>query len=128
MNWNERLRAAREAHGSKKIDVARAANVAPSTVTDWESGETTMIDGEHLISVSMFLGVSASWLITGHGAMKPVASIAQPDRQPRLQRVTHDEDELLDLYRSCGIKSQQLLLTIARNMPRDSVSIRNHQG
>jgi transcriptional regulator with XRE-family HTH domain len=71
--WHERLTFAREQKGLKKSAFARLVEVSAPTVTDWENGETKMIDGLNMVRVCQVLGISAAWLMTGEGDMRAVA-------------------------------------------------------
>ena len=65
MNWHKRLTQAREAANIKKSAFAKAVGVSAPTVTDWENGETKMIEGANLVKVCSVLGITAAWLIDG---------------------------------------------------------------
>lgn len=67
----ERVKKAREAAGLSKSDLARAAGVSPSAVTQWESGETQTLKGEPLIRAAMACSVDPNWLATGRGSDAP---------------------------------------------------------
>ena len=54
----------RDSKGYKDSDVARGANVAKSTLSDWKNGRS--IPGtDKLIRICQFLGVSVEYLKTG---------------------------------------------------------------
>ncbi|WP_257638201.1 LexA family transcriptional regulator [Janthinobacterium sp. UMAB-56] len=65
MNWHKRLTQAREEKGIKKSAFAKLVGVSPPTVTDWENGETKMIEGANLVKVCSALGISPEWLLDG---------------------------------------------------------------
>lgn len=65
MNWNKRLKAARERRGMTKSDFAKAVGVSAPTVTDWESGEIKKIDGENLLRACRVLATDPSWIMFG---------------------------------------------------------------
>lgn len=52
-----------------KAQLAKHCGVRPSTVTDWFKGTTRSISGNDGLKVAELLGVSATWLIAGIGAM-----------------------------------------------------------
>lgn len=79
MNWHRRLTQAREAKNIKKSAFAKLIGVSAPTVTDWENGETKMIEGANLIKVCNALEISPDWLI--HGVEDTV------DLYPGAQRV-----------------------------------------
>lgn len=68
MNWHKRLTQAREAEGLKKSAFAKLIGVSAPTVTDWENGDTKMIEGANLIKVCNLLKVTPDWLL--HGTME----------------------------------------------------------
>lgn len=65
MNWNARLKKAREEAGITKSELARLVSVSPPTVTDWESGAIKKIDGENLLRAADAVGVTPFWLMFG---------------------------------------------------------------
>lgn len=67
MNWHKRLTQAREAKGIKKSAFAKLVGVSAPTVTDWENGDTKMIEGANLIKVCAALAISPEWLLNGIG-------------------------------------------------------------
>lgn len=86
MNWHKRLTQAREAKNIKKSAFAKMVGVSPPTVTDWENGDTKMIEGANLVKVCSVLGIAPSWLIHGQSADAPTP--------PRISTVTaiHPDD------------------------------------
>jgi phage repressor protein C with HTH and peptisase S24 domain len=65
MNWHKRLTEAREAKNIKKSALARMIGVSAPTVTDWENGETKMIEGANLMKVCSALNITPEWLLHG---------------------------------------------------------------
>lgn len=65
MTWHKRLTQAREAKGIKKSAFAKLVGVSAPTVTDWENGDTKMIEGSNLIKVCQALDISPDWLLHG---------------------------------------------------------------
>lgn len=55
----------------RQVDLAAAVGVKPPTVNDWLSGKSRTIRGQYLVRVASELGVSAEWLATGRGEMRP---------------------------------------------------------
>jgi phage repressor protein C with HTH and peptisase S24 domain len=78
----ERIKTARERAGMSKSDLARAVQVSPSAVLQWESGETKTVEGENLVKIAIATSVDPIWLGTGKGEMqtKPLtaAEVASP--------------------------------------------------
>lgn len=58
--------------------LARACGVSRASVNGWTSGRSASIDGKHLTTAAKYLGVSAHWLSTGEGSMRP--GLAQPQQ------------------------------------------------
>ena len=67
MNIGTRITKARSDAGLSKSQLARAVGVTPSSVTQWESGETKTIEGGNLAKIAVACGVDAVWLATGKG-------------------------------------------------------------
>lgn len=67
----ERITQAIEAKGITQAALAKAAGVKPSSVSDWIKGETKSLKALPLVRAAHALGVSALWLATGEGPMKP---------------------------------------------------------
>jgi phage repressor protein C with HTH and peptisase S24 domain len=65
MNWHTRLTEAREAKKINKSTFAKMVGVSAPTVTDWENGNTKMIEGANLVKVCSVLDISAEWLLHG---------------------------------------------------------------
>lgn len=65
MNWSQRLRARRKAMGVSQVALAVACKVSQPSVSDWESGETKMIEGLPLVLAAKALKTSPEWLMTG---------------------------------------------------------------
>jgi len=82
MTWHNRLTQAREAKGIKKSAFATLVGVKPSSVTDWENGDTKMIVGANLMRVCSVLEISPDWLIDGIGDMEGAASPSIPGAMP----------------------------------------------
>lgn len=71
MTLAERISQAIEAKGITQAALAKAAGVKPSSVSDWIKGETKSLKALPLVRAAHVLGVSALWLATGEGPMKP---------------------------------------------------------
>lgn len=63
MTWHKRLTQAREAKNIKKSAFAKLVGVSAPTVTDWENGDTKMIEGSNLVKVCQALDISPAWLL-----------------------------------------------------------------
>ena len=87
MNWHKRLTQAREAKNIKKSAFAKMVGVSAPTVTDWENGDTKMIEGSNLIKVCNILGIHPEWLLKGEGpGLKSIESnilAVHPDDEQR---------------------------------------------
>lgn len=68
MNWHQRLTEAREAKKIKKTAFAKLVGVSAPTVTEWENGNTKMIEGKNLLNVCEKLEISPDWLLYGKGS------------------------------------------------------------
>lgn len=59
-----------EKENAKKADLARAANVSPSAVSQWFSGESQSMRLEPALGAANYLGVNPLWLAEGKGPKK----------------------------------------------------------
>lgn len=80
--FHARLRSAREAAGMNQSELARAMEVRPQSVQQWESTDPerrTTPRGPRLIRLADILGVSERWLRLGQGEMrsKPPANVRE---------------------------------------------------
>ena len=72
MTIAKRITKARQDAEMSKSELARVVGVTPSSVTQWESGETKSIEGENLAKIAVATGVDAVWLATGKAAKHKV--------------------------------------------------------
>lgn len=108
MTWHKRLTTAREAKGIRKSAFAKMVGVSPPTVTDWENGDTKMIEGANLVKVCDILEITPEKLIYGRGpdAEKnstppaPVVAALKDIRPKRMQWTSDAEDAVLSDYRT----------------------------
>ena len=58
---------------TSQAEVARAAGVKPSSVSDWAKGKTKAdgVKAEPLLQAAAFLRVNPMWLLTGRGQREP---------------------------------------------------------
>lgn len=70
MNMADRIREARARKNLTQDDVARALEISPEAVTQWESGRTAPAR-KRLERLAHLLGVSVAHLVTGDGAPAP---------------------------------------------------------
>lgn len=96
MNWHKRLTQAREGKDIKKSAFAKLVGVSAPTVTDWENGDTKMIEGANLMKVCTVLDITPEWLLHGvdsitdllPGAMRVVATEDNPGNSYEIPMVT----------------------------------------
>ena len=65
MKWYERLTQDREARGIKKSHFAKAIDVKPSTITEWERGDTVAPSAANVMKICQELNVTPEWLMHG---------------------------------------------------------------
>lgn len=70
-NLAKRLRAALDESGMNQSELARRIGVSRGAVSFWLTGTTTSLAGDNLLKAAHALNISANWLSTGHGRMKP---------------------------------------------------------
>jgi transcriptional regulator with XRE-family HTH domain len=74
-NWNRRITEARDDRRMTKAEFARACEVAPPTVTAWESGDIKELTAGKLLKICDVLRIDPWWLVLGKGNFK--ASITE---------------------------------------------------
>jgi transcriptional regulator with XRE-family HTH domain len=67
MSFSARLRQALEIRGWNQGELAEAADLSPSTVSQWAKGKRTPGDGEPLDRVARSLETTTEWLLRGEG-------------------------------------------------------------
>jgi SOS-response transcriptional repressor LexA len=67
MTLGERIKVARLKAAVTKSELAAAAGVSPSAVTQWENGDTKTLKSASLLSAARILRVNYEWLATGKG-------------------------------------------------------------
>lgn len=72
-----RIRAEREAQGISRAELARAAGIASTTLSDLELGSSKSTTALH--KIARRLGVRPEWLETGRGAKEPTAEQTDGD-------------------------------------------------
>lgn len=102
MTWHKRLTQAREAKNIKKSAFAKLVGVSAPTVTDWENGETKMIEGSNLVKVCQALDISPAWLLNDENQSAEARQLV-----PGAIPITLLDDDADALYR---IKLVQLRL------------------
>lgn len=64
-----RLKRARKLRGLSQVELAKAAGVGQSSVSEVETGESRSPRGTNLVELARILRVSPHWLATGKGQM-----------------------------------------------------------
>lgn len=106
----QRIRTARKAAGLSQSEVARKLGVQPSAVNHMESGRTKSLKADTILRLAQTIGVSAYWLETGEGSPSPD------------NRLTPDETEVLDLYRSLTEQNREAWLKVGVTLAEAQVS------
>jgi transcriptional regulator with XRE-family HTH domain len=111
----ERILAVAKKKGYKQRDIARAAGVSPSAVSDWiHKGASPT--GDKLAPLAEFLGVSIGYLVTG------IDSENRDYQVVREQRLTNHELELLRIYNSICVRNQIRLMGFAYELEGEADS------
>jgi transcriptional regulator with XRE-family HTH domain len=105
----ERIRKAREDQGMTQDQLAAAVGVSRSAVAQWETGRAGQVT-TNLTRVASALGLGVEQLMYGRSKTVPG------------QTQTGDELALLRLYRECTPEDRQLLLRMARRLPKSGRS------
>lgn len=102
MSVGSRIKALRIEKGMDQGELARAAKIKQSTLSDLESGRSQRPRGDSLVRLAAVLQVDHDWLMTGHGLPLPKV---QPDI---------DESHLLAMYRAMTDANRSALIATAR--------------
>jgi len=99
------------ARGLRQADLARLAQVKPSSVAQWRNGRTKEISGETLLLAASALGCSPKWLATG------VGPVSEDQRPPVVAETTSwnlepFEREILKLVRTLPKAGRDEALTL----------------
>lgn len=70
MTPGQRIRRARKLRGMTQPELAKAAGIKQSSVSEIETGETKVISGDTLIQICAALRIRANWVMTGKGDME----------------------------------------------------------
>lgn len=89
---SERLKQSLSVRNERAADLARACGVQPSSVSDWLSGETKMLNASAAIKAARFLRVDPLWLIEGLG--EPCFLDQQSPTHQRLLEMVAQIDEV----------------------------------
>lgn len=103
MNLTERIKLAIRQSGKTKKALASAVGVSPSAVTQWTNGSTKSFEGENLVKVARFLGVSPDWLASGTGEMKPAKVATEVDEHSDFKAIKRVKFKL-----SAGISGYEI--------------------
>lgn len=88
----DRLRTALKQSGMNQSELARRIGVSRGAVSFWLTGATSSLAGDNLLKAAQALAISANWLASGRGSMRPVVakeiSIQENPDYPAIKRVT----------------------------------------
>lgn len=84
----DRIARVRKALGLTQEEVAAAAGIKASAISQAESGKSKSIKAENLFPIAAILDKDPEWLVTGKGSEKPLRGIVQsiielPDDNPQ---------------------------------------------
>jgi len=77
MNWNDRLRKARDAAHVSDADISAACKVKQPSVHAWMTGKTKNIEAHNLLAVCRYLNVSPFWVMMGDDLGAETNMVAQ---------------------------------------------------
>lgn len=104
MGIRTRIRAALDTAQMSQSELARKIGVQPSAVNHWLSGRSKALKAENLVRIAKALSVSADWLETGMGSIKPEASL------------TREEAEVIELYRALTPQMRETWIKVGRDL------------
>lgn len=73
-----------KAHAMKRVDLARALNIAPSTINSWYARGTDKIKLQVLIDIADYFGVSLEFLVNGNKTMETIVNNDYTDEEIKL--------------------------------------------
>lgn len=74
-----RLKRARKLRGLSQVQLAKAAGVGQSSVSEVETGESKSPRGTNLVTLAQILKISPHWLATGKGQMDATDDPLSPE-------------------------------------------------
>lgn len=99
----------------RQIDLARAAQVKPSSVAQWRNGRTKEISGETLLLAAAALQCSPKWLATGVGPISPsTAAQAEHSSDASATQLDAASKEALRLFQALNKAGKEEALTVLR--------------
>ena len=111
MSIGQRIKQARLAHKPKMTQqqLADAVDVSRPAVTQWETGENKMLDGDNLVRVARVLGVTTEWLLYGTGS-----SSGEIMRSEKKNPLGLDEETLLmaQAFQSLSSSNRAVVRTV----------------
>lgn len=108
--WAQRIQKRRQEIGMSVRGLARACNIQPPSVHNWEGGRTKKIEGQNLIAAARALRVSPEWILTGRGEISPSSGNAPP-----VENAAVINPALL----ACAITEAATAFRRARRLPSD---------
>lgn len=110
-NWNQRLKARREALGMSSAVFARRVGVKPPTVFEWENEQTKNLKAKNLLKIATVLGVTPDWLLTGKGAA--ALDMPTPGATTSETEISADVLELARLLMTLTPPQREALMAVA---------------
>ena len=111
MSIGQRIKQARLAHKPKMTQqqLADAVDVSRPAVTQWETGENKMLDGDNLVRVARVLGVTTEWLLYGTGS-----GLGETVRTEKQNPLGLDEETLLmaQAFQSLSSSNRSVVRTV----------------
>lgn len=100
-------------------ELAKAAGVKESSVSDWRSKETKSMKAEPALKAASFLGVSPFWLVLGLGPKRPADTDRYAsDLAVRQQLEDYRKSNVLQLHGSPLSSDEQTILEAFRRADR----------
>jgi transcriptional regulator with XRE-family HTH domain len=73
-----------KSHAMKRVDLARALNIAPSTINSWYARGTDKIKLQVLIDIADYFGVSLEFLVNGNKTIETIVNNDYTDEEIKL--------------------------------------------
>jgi phage repressor protein C with HTH and peptisase S24 domain len=104
MGLSDRISEARKAAKLNKTQLARAAGVSPSAVSQWENGNTKALEGESLARAARALNVDPLWLATGRKLenLRPLIVSEMSSTNAYRATTAHGPAVIVPMYNAVG--------------------------
>jgi transcriptional regulator with XRE-family HTH domain len=124
VNTNQRIAQARKNKGYSQAKLAELVGVSRGSCAHWEQA-ISIPSMENMSRLAVTLEVSFEWLSTGRGEEhypKHRTGVSEPRASygPESDYIPKDQQEIIQIFRSLDLDSQELALQLLRRMNKSS--------